>query len=190
MAVYSSFGGMPDLLDAVIDHGYRMLAERFSRAPRTGDAVADVFILALTHRAVARENPHLYDLMFGLSSRGAYRAIELDPVANVDGRSAAYQATYTQLVAAAERLIEAGRIRKDSSAVIAAQLWSFIHGFVSLELAGHMVQFDDCVQQVLLPLGVNMAVGLGDTPTAASQSIAAATKALKSVKRRTVSTRH
>jgi AcrR family transcriptional regulator len=189
MAVYSHFGGMPDLLGAVSDHGFRMLAAAFNDVPKTGDPVADIFVLALTHRAVAKRNPHLYDLMFGLSTRGAYRAIELESPASAERLSAAYKATYDHLVEAAQRLMEAGRIREDNPAVIAAQLWSFVHGFVSLELAGHLSQFDDCVQQILLPLGVNMAVGLGDSPALAQKSIIAATSAMKPAKRRAAATR-
>ena len=36
------------------------------------------------------------------------------------------------------------------------------HGCVTLELAEHFVEFDDPVAQVLQPMGVNLAVGLGD----------------------------
>jgi hypothetical protein len=45
---------------------------------------------------------------------------------------------------------------------VAAQLWSYVHGCITLELAEHFVEFDDPVAQVLQPMGVNLAVGLGD----------------------------
>jgi hypothetical protein len=45
---------------------------------------------------------------------------------------------------------------------VAAQLWSFVDGYVSLELAEHFVEFDDPTTQVMLPMGVNLAVGMGD----------------------------
>ena len=179
MAVYSTFGGMPELLGAVIDHGFRELAAAFDAAPKTGDPATDIFILALTHRVVARRNPHLYDLMFGLSTRGAYRAIELDSPAVSEARSAAYQATYTHLIEASGRLVEAGRVRPDRPVVIAAQLWSFVHGFISLELAGHLAQINDSVETVLFQMGINMVVGLGDTPERARKSILAAVDATK-----------
>lgn len=178
MAVYSSFGGMPELLQAVADQGYRELTAAFEKTPGTEDPVADIFRIALIYRANARKNPHLYDLMFGLSTRGAYRAIERDAPSNRDARSAPYQLTYGYLVKAADRLVESGRVRADDPAVIAAQLWSFVHGFISLELAGYLAQFDDCVRQVLLPLGLNMAVGLGDSREQATESIAAAAQSL------------
>ncbi|MBA4284985.1 MAG: TetR family transcriptional regulator [Xanthomonadaceae bacterium] len=179
MVVYSTFGGMPDLLRAVADAGYRALVAAFDEMPRTDDAVADIFRMALAYRAIARANPHLYDLMFGLSTRGQYRAIELEAAANRDAESAPYQLTYGYLVKAAARLVEAGRVRADDPEVIAAQLWSYVHGFISLELSGYFAHLGDCVHKVLLPLGINMVVGLGDTPAAATASVAAAAEALK-----------
>ena len=54
--------------------------------------------------------------------------------------------------------------------MVAAQLWSFVHGFITLELADAFVEFDDPVRQVLLPMGVNLSVGLGDTRERAQAS--------------------
>lgn len=176
MVVYSNFGGMPDLLRAVADAGYRALVAAFDDLPRSDDPVADIFGMALAYRSIARRNPHLYDLMFGLSTRGSYRAIELESDANRDAESAPYQLTYGHLVKAAARLVESGRIRRDDPEVVAAQLWSYVHGFISLELTGYLAHFDDCVQKVLLPLAVNMVVGLGDSPAAATVSVAAAAR--------------
>jgi AcrR family transcriptional regulator len=177
MAVYSTFGGMPDLLRAVADQGFRTLAAAFDETPKTGDPVTDIFRQALIYREVARQNPHLYDLMFGLSTRGSYRAIEHEP--NSNQHSAAYLLAYDRLVNAAGLLVKAKRVRKDDPAVIAAQLWSFVHGFIILELTGHMTQFDDSVEKVLVPLGLNMVIGLGDEPKRAEKSILAAAGAMK-----------
>ena len=38
--------------------------------------------------------------------------------------------------------------------VIAAALWSLVHGYITLELAEHFAEFDDPVRQVPLPMGV------------------------------------
>ena len=43
------------------------------RAEITDDPVTDLFAMALITRELARANPHLYDLMFGLSTRATYR---------------------------------------------------------------------------------------------------------------------
>ena len=184
MSVYSTFGGMPDLLRAVDEHGYRSLTAAFAATPISEDPVADIFRMALVYREQAHRNPHLYDLMFGLSTRGSYRAIEHKPTADPEAQSPAYQLTYLHLVKAAERIVATGRVRADDPSVIAAQLWCYVHGFVALELAGHFAQFDDCVRTVLLPIGINMAVALGDSREQAEASVAAAFKPIKASARK------
>jgi hypothetical protein len=45
-----------------------------------------------------------------------------------------------------------------------------VHGYITLELAEHFVEFDDPVAHVLVPMGVNVAVGLGDNRERAQAS--------------------
>ena len=59
MVLYRHFGGIPELIRAVVDYGFRELDRAFSEVPVTDDPIADLFVLALTCRRVARENPHL-----------------------------------------------------------------------------------------------------------------------------------
>jgi AcrR family transcriptional regulator len=162
MVVYSHFGGIPELTHAVIDKGFKELDAAFSALPLTDDPIADLAVQALTCRRVARENPHLYDLMFGLSTRGSYRPLQESEVRS-SGRSPAFLAAYAHITEACTRLVDSGRVRQQDPCGIAAQLWSFVHGFITLELAETFVGFDDPVSKVLLPLGVNVSVGLGDT---------------------------
>lgn len=162
MVVYHHFGGIPELVRAVVEEGYRDFERALAELPVTDDPVADLFTMALTCRGVAQRNPHLYDLMFGLSTRATYRPLS-DSDLRLSGHSPVFQSAYAHLVAACERMVNSGRIRRESVEVVAAQLWSFVHGFVTLELAGHFAQFDDPAVQVLLPMGITFAVGLGDT---------------------------
>ena len=162
MAVYHYFGGIAELMRAVVDHGFKELDRAFTQVPVTEDPLADLYAMALTTRRVARENPHLYDLMFGLSTRRAtYRPLP-DSDVRLSGRSPAFQGAYLHLAEACARLVRSGRVGQQEPAVLAAQLWSFVHGCITLELAEHFVEFDDPVAQVLQPMGVNLAVGLGD----------------------------
>ncbi|MCW2993285.1 MAG: transcriptional regulator [Conexibacter sp.] len=162
MMVYKLFGSMPALLGAACDEGFRRLALRFDGAPRSEDAVADAAVLALVHRAVARENPHLYDLMFGLAT----------PSATQDALG--FAAAYAQLQGCAEAVVASGRIRPAAPEAVAAQLWSFVHGAITLELAGHLERFDE----VLLTLACTVMVGLGDEPARAQASAEAARAAV------------
>lgn len=169
MVVYSHFGGVPELLNAVIDDGFRRLAEEFSRIAVTDDPLADLCSMALTTRQIARANPHLYDLMFGLSKRATYRPIK-DHGTSSSGSSAAFLGAHDHVVAACARLIASGRVDQHDPRVLAGQLWSMVHGFVTLELSDHFADFDDPVDSVLLRLGTSLAVGLGDDPALALAS--------------------
>ncbi|MEU4341520.1 WHG domain-containing protein [Nocardia sp. NPDC023852] len=161
MVVYSHFGGIPELVRAVVDQGFKELDRAFSRMPVTADPIADLFTMALTCRRVARENPHLYDLMFGLSTRATYRPMG-DSDIRFSGRSPAFRDAYVHMVDACQRLVDSGRIEQQEPEVVAAQSWSFVHGYITLELAEHFADFNDAVRQVMLPMGVNFSVGLGD----------------------------
>jgi AcrR family transcriptional regulator len=175
MVVYSRFGGIPELTGAVIDHGFKELENAFAQLPVTDDPIADLAVQALTCRRVARQNPHLYDLMFGLSTRATYRPLT-DPGIRLSGRSRTFRAAYGHVAEACERLVSAGRVAPQDAEVIAAQLWSFVHGFITLELAETFAGFDDPVRQLLLPMGVNLFVGLGDTRERALASHEAAAR--------------
>ena len=58
-----------------------------------------------------------------------------------------------------------------------------MHGFITLELAETFVGFDDPVRQILLPMGVNLSVGLGDTRERAQASHEAAARIYTSIAR-------
>jgi AcrR family transcriptional regulator len=170
MAVYYHLGGIPELLRAVVDQGFRDLERAFAAVSPSDDPVADLFAMALATRRLAQRSPHLYDLMFGLSTRGSYRPPG-SPSAGAGGRSEAFQAAYAHLVQACTRLVHSGRIRADEDPVIVGtQLWTCVHGFVALELGGHFTQFPDPVRQVLQATTVNVLIGLGDTAERAHAS--------------------
>jgi AcrR family transcriptional regulator len=180
MVVYSHFGGIPELTRAVIDQGFKELEAAFSRLPVTDDPIADLAVQGLTCRRVAHDNPHLYDLMFGLSTRGSYRPQQAESP-GASGRSPAFRAAYAHVADACARLVKSGRVTQQDPDGVAAQLWSFVHGFITLELAETFVGFDDPVRQVLLPLGVNVSVGLGDTRERAEASHQAAARFYASI---------
>jgi AcrR family transcriptional regulator len=183
IAVYHHFGGIPELMRAVIDHGFKELDRAFSVVPVTEDPIAELFAMALLTRRIARQNPHLYDLMFGLStSRATYRPPP-DSDVPLSGRSPAFQAAYAHLFQACARLVNSGRVGHREPEVLAAQLWSCVHGCITLELAEHFIEFEDPVMQVLLPMSVDFSVGLGDDRERAQASHEAAVRLYNSITR-------
>lgn len=73
-----------------------------------------------------------------------------------------------------QRTLGPTHLRVSEPEVLAAQLWSFVHGYITLELAELFAEFDDPVAQVLVPMGVNLVVGLGDERERAEASHEAA----------------
>lgn len=181
MAVYTHFGGMPQLAEAMVSEGFRRLGQRLSTVEQTADPMADLFALGLAYRALALDNPQLYRLMFGLSTpvprRGTWRNLltaDGIPTDLVEGQTA-----FRHLVSALARVIDSGRIRGEDSTTAAAQVWSAIHGYVLLEIAGFFGRDGHGVEQVLQPLGINLAVGMGDTVRAATRSARAALRSAR-----------
>lgn len=161
MGVYTYFGGVPELLKAVADEGFRRLAAVFQQVPETSDSMADMCHLAMACRDFARRNPHLYDLMFGLSihgrlgpSRGAVDAAPSD-------HSAAFRAAYAYLFGRSVRLVESKCVPDADPASLGLQLWTAVHGFVTLELAGHFAEVADPPSEVLVRLTNNVVIGMG-----------------------------
>jgi AcrR family transcriptional regulator len=160
MVVYHHFGGIPELVGAVIDHGFAEIGSAFARLPVTDDPVADLFSMALAVREIARSNPHLYDMMFGLSTRATYRPAP-DKAVRRSGHSEAFKAAYAHLTSACQRLVDSEEAGTLDAKTVAAGLWSMTHGYISLELADHFVEFEDPVGSIMLPAGVVFIVGLG-----------------------------
>jgi AcrR family transcriptional regulator len=168
VAVYYHLGGLPELMQAVVDKGFRELGRVFDAIPVSDDPVSDLFTMAVETRRLAQSNPHLYDLMFALSTRGTYRPLDST---GAGGQSEAYQAAYTRLIQACARLVRSGRIRADADPeIVATQLWSCVHGFVTLEMGGYFAHLQDPVRQTLQSMLVNVFVGLGDSAERADAS--------------------
>ena len=123
MVVYTRFGSMPELLDAVVAEGFDRQAARLEAVAETNDAVADLVELGVAYRANAVDHPHLYSIMYADNG-------ELDRRADQSKR------TLDLLSAAAARAIDAGAVSAAGAVVLAEQVWVVAHGAVSLELAG------------------------------------------------------
>ncbi|GAU07300.1 hypothetical protein BSLA_03f1671 [Burkholderia stabilis] len=54
-------------------------------------------------------------------------------------------------------------MRQTNPVHIGLQLWGAVHGFVTLELAGHFADVADPPSEILVPMCNNLVVGLGAT---------------------------
>src|SRR5439155_12905781 len=64
MAIYTYFGGMPELRRAVRREGFARLATRAEQLGESEDPVADLAWLGLAYHQVAMSNPHPYRSMY------------------------------------------------------------------------------------------------------------------------------
>ncbi len=164
MAVYTHFGSMPDLADAVVSEGFARLAARLTNVPRTEDAISDLAGLSHAYLNHARQNRHLYAVMFGTAPLGKYR-----PQGAVERERGRY--TFEEIVHTARRAVEQSRLRPTEPLAIATQLWTAMHGYVMLDVGGYLGE--NGVERVLIPMFVNLLTGLGADRDAADTAFRA-----------------
>ncbi|MCW2659718.1 MAG: TetR family transcriptional regulator [Mycobacterium sp.] len=164
MALYSQFGSMPELVRAIVDEGFTRLGEQFALVARTDDPVADLGGIFTAWLDNARANPDLYVVMFGSTSLGGYRR------SGDDLQQGRY--TFDVIAEAARRAVDAGRFAPDEPVAIAARLWSALHGYTMLEIAGYFNPPTSGVKYVLQPMLVELVIGLGDDRSSAQASAA------------------
>jgi AcrR family transcriptional regulator len=167
MAVYTHFGGMDDLVRAMVREGFMLLSGRLGAVVESDDPVADVVALGWAYRANAREHRYLYNVMFGGSSLSGFSLTDAD---RQHGRY-----TLDVLVRAVKRCVAAGRFRTSDPELVAHQLWIALHGLVTLDLGGYLVEpntADVCFEAQVC----GMILGAGDDPQLARESMARAAR--------------
>jgi AcrR family transcriptional regulator len=155
MPVYTLFGDKQGLLAAMHREGFRRLGYALARAPRSGDALADVIALGVAYREAALAGPHLYGLLFGRMM--PFYAPSAEGLA-------AEQAAYQPLVDGVTRCVEAGIFTGADPGRIALHLWAVAHGMVNLELNGQLPPLGTPEELFLEALGYAGAPFLGVAP--------------------------
>lgn len=174
MAVYTHFGGMTGLIEAIALEVFARFTRALTDVEETGDPVADFVVMGLRYREFALADPQRYQMMFGTSAESLNRfhsdlTLTGTPAARDD-----FAPSFGALMTAVRRMIAAGRIRDDGVSVIAGRLWSMSHGEVLLEIAGFFGREGHGITQILGPLIVDVFVGMGDDRDRVGQSVAAA----------------
>jgi len=170
-AIYTHFGGMPGLFEAIVADGFARFAAHVAEVPESEDTVADFFAKGLAYSEWALTHPQLYRLMFGLIGGGLRRhaGLEVSTAGSV-ANSPEAQSAVDVLVRSMGRVVDSGRVDPVDPVVAAGQFLSATHGYVLLEIAGVFGADGDGLA-VALPLAVNLMVGLGDSRAAATASL-------------------
>jgi AcrR family transcriptional regulator len=159
MAVYTHFGGMPGLVDAMVREGLgRFAAHVRARPPLPDEPLADLISGGLAYSEFALTNPQLYRLIFGLGAGAALRQAAPDFDAGSVWRLPEGEDAFSILLESVERVIEAGEFRRQDARVAAVQVLGTTHGYLLLTIGG----FDEEERQRAIgPMAVNLMVGLG-----------------------------
>jgi AcrR family transcriptional regulator len=172
MTVYTHFGSMVELRNAVITEGLARFGTALGAPGSSEDPIADLFVQGVVYRDFARDNTHLYRMMFGVSTpksnQETFRdlTVEDSPSALPEGQTA-----FDILAEVTARAARLGRISVTDTVALAAQIWSAIHGYVLLEIAGFYGTEGNGVGEVLLPLTVSLLIGSGDSKEAVERSL-------------------
>jgi AcrR family transcriptional regulator len=170
MAVYTHFGGMNGLLDAIVAAAFERFGAALASVPPTDDPMADFFAMGYAYREFALESPQRYRLMFGLASP----QLVSGPTVAMPVESA----TFGQLVGVVGRIVATGRIRDDDVMDVAYRIWSMIHGVVLLEIVGAFESDGRALTHILGPMTADMFVGMGDDRDKTQRSLERAAQAI------------
>jgi len=125
MGLYNHFGGKLDVVDALVRQGHDRFAVALDQ-PVEGHGIKDRLTDAgLAYRAFAHANPRLYQLMFMRSVTGYEPSTET---------AISMSHSIQVLVSHITLMQQEGFIRAGEPLEIAQQIWSNVHGYVSLEL--------------------------------------------------------
>jgi AcrR family transcriptional regulator len=179
-ALYTLFGGMPGLFEAIVAEGFARFARHVDEVPETEDPVADFISKGWSYSEWALAHPQLYRLMFGLTGGELRHHVGLEvAVAGAVANTPQAQAAVDVLVNSMARVTASGRIDPTDPVGPAGQFLSATHGWILLEIGGAFGSEGGGLD-IIRDLSVNLMVGLGDSREAATRSLRTAEAARES----------
>lgn len=175
-AVYTLFGGMPGLVDAVVAAGFAQMAHHVGSVAETDDPVADHCVRGMAYCDWAFGHAPLYRLMFGVTGAGGSPARAGFVTGSPDTIAPEARAGLELLEHSVRRMADAGRIGTEPDApTVARQFLALTHGYVLLDLGGVFGDRDSGEGlMTLASLVVSLLIGLGDGRDRAQQSLVTA----------------
>ncbi|MGP4023435.1 TetR/AcrR family transcriptional regulator [Actinomadura sp. 3N407] len=131
--LYRMFGGKAGLTEALYIEGFERFRRRLAAVPHDPDPRVHVRELGRAYRANALAERNYYGLMFGEPLPGFQPGEEALSTA---------LSTFQILEDAVTACAAAGLLIDADPRHVAASFWAGIHGFVSLELDGHLPDAD------------------------------------------------
>lgn len=170
-SLYTLFGGMPGLIDALVADGFDEFANFTAAVPETDDPVADFFAKGWAYTQWALSHPSIYRLMYGLSGGELRHHAGLEvALAGSMANTPQAQRGVDVLVNSMRRVTESGRLDPVDPIIAAYQFLSATHGFVLLG-AGGVFGASEEAPALIAALAINLMVGLGDSRERATESL-------------------
>ncbi|MFG2088051.1 MULTISPECIES: TetR/AcrR family transcriptional regulator [unclassified Spirillospora] len=138
--LYRMFGGKAGLTEALYIEGFERFRRRLAAVPHDPDPRVTLRELGLAYRAGALAERNYYGLMFGEPLPGFQPGEKaLDTALS----------TFAILEEAVAACAAAGLLIDADPRHVAASFWAGIHGFVSLELDGHLPDADTILDTLM-----------------------------------------
>ncbi len=156
MAIYSRFGSLDEVHQAVRLRGFAALAAHIDGTPDSDDPVCDLSRIGLAYFEWAMANQELYRAMFVDRPEGG-------PDAGGD--------VFHRIDAGVRRCVDDGRFDASEPGLLAGwagQIWGAAHGMVTVAFAE--LQPPERVRLLLADMLHRLAVGYGDQRSAARRS--------------------
>lgn len=129
--VYSRIGGKAEVARALHDEGFTRLVAASGRAPGEDGTHARMVALAHGYLSFARENPAVFDIMFG-SPIPEFTRDEQAKQVEWEGFQRCFLGQARAWLAT-----DAGPASRREALPLAYRLWTSVHGMTVLHLAGH-----------------------------------------------------
>ena len=147
-ALYEYFPAKEDILTCLYFEGAEGLRGRMQHAldalPAEATARQQLAALGHAYRAYAHDQVELFRITFGRPAIHAKRPTEMADADNA----------FDILVGVTRRGVERGEFAPLSPLVLAIAAWTCVHGFVMLELDGHLVR-EECPPTDLAPPSID-----------------------------------
>ena len=127
MGVYSRLGGKEGLVNALLVRGFDLLRAALARSGKPADPLDRLRVSGQRYRRFALDNRSYYAIMFEGVVPHDFNAPEVAEHG---------EAAFGELVRDVELAAAAGVIAAPDSREVAQQIWSCVHGAVTLELQG------------------------------------------------------
>lgn len=137
MGVYNRFGSKDALIEAILVRGFDGLTAAISAHEGEVDAIDRLWMSGVRYREFALTHRSHYTLMFSDPAGRPGESVAMsDQLKDCAGSS--FQVLVEHVVTG----IAAGRLEPGDPVLIAQQIWSAVHGAVSLEMAGRLAFAD------------------------------------------------